>query len=342
MPILLLIAVITIIFFVIALAIKKRTKFYYVCIVSLSVAISCLYLMFAFDSVGIWNAKGGGLYIASKNGKWGAFNQFGTELYPFTYDKYLIFHRSNEHGTGVLVKNEMYFVINKKGDRFVAERLVSPNFNLKLDNGRYASQMYTAETYGFVALVNEKFYLVNDCGELIIPMGFDSYIKDHGSTLWIKNDEKWGAFDIASKGNRIVESKYDDCQLAENGMLLREEHDVYFAQWDEGNLLFYNLSEQQREYEQNQRNALLLLMLFNQTNNGNNYQMSQMNDIYQSCGVSGRSREQIQDDINHLKQLQSEANGSGGIAESIGYGQIQTKYDAIIAERERELMMADH
>lgn len=348
-PVLLLITGLVFLFCIILLTVKKKAKYYKACIVTMTVAVSCLYFMFSYDTYSIMSVKSEGAYFASKNGKCGVFDRFGSDIYPFVYDKYLRFHKTNEYGIGILAKDDMYYVVNQNGNELVADRLVSPDFNSNLDERSSSPRMHTSgidesRVYGFVFCMDGQFYLIDDTGELVIPMSFDAYVKDACgyNTLWVKNNQKWGAFDISSGGKQIVGFEYSNCHLANNGMILEKNSDVYLAQWDEGNLLFYNLSERQRQYEQNQRNAILLLMLFSSVNGMSNDQISQMNGLYQNNGVVGRSREQIQNDIDHLKELQSGAYGSGGIAESIGYGRIQGKYNELIADRERELIMANH
>lgn len=312
---------------------KKQTRFFHLLLLSVVLSVSSGYLASSYSSSDVSPLMENNYYFVNKYNSCGVIDHFGNEIYPFEYDSYLRFYQNNQYGLGVLKKGSMYYLANKKGDVILADPLVYND----------ESALYKKDR-GFVCMLDNKFYLINEKGELVISSGFDSYLRDYfnQNVLWIKKGEKWGAFDFGKAKSLLVTYKYDNCQYANNGMILKGGNDVFFAQWDQGSLLFYNLSEQERERERQQYNNILFMMMFNQMNSFNNMQISQMNNLYQNYGVRGRSRDQIKRDLDHLRELQTQAHGSGGIAESIGYNRIQSTYQQMITEREREYQMADH
>lgn len=84
-------------------------------------------------------------------------------------------------------------------------------------------------------------------------------------------------------------------------------------------------------------------MVFSQMNN-NNYQYSQMNNLYQNYNVYDRSRETIEAEIRKYEKEEAycESHLSDGIAVGMGYSGIISKYDNMIEDRRQELMMSSH
>ena len=64
-----------------------------------------------------------------------------------------------------------------------------------------------------------------------------------------------------------------------------------------------------------------------------------MNQLYESQNIYSRDRETIENEIAKFekRKFEAEQRMGDGIAESMGYGQIVSRYNEMIEDRKREL-----
>lgn len=334
--------------FVISL-IKKNTVTYYFSIGFLSIFISCFSIMISFDGE---FSSANGVFVAKANGKYGMMSKWGTEIISSQFERVEVFINPDaryniDNRVCIFGKGNLFYIATNDGLLFPADRWVTPKFDVEED-AKYMEDygwIKSSETYGFITCVGDKFNLINFNGEKVLPEDFDKYVKyPSGKYLWVSVNGKWNAYDVTGvKIKKMSNIDFDECMATADGVLLKFGSDVILAQTDKRNMTFVNISEQERINEKNRRNLLLLSMIFSQMNY-NNYQYSQMNNLYESYDIYGRSRESIEAEIKKYEKEKAycESHLNDGIAVGMGYSGIISKYDNMIEDRKQELMMLGH
>lgn len=316
-------------------SIKRKSKIsYYLGTIFLSIFISCFAIMLSFDAEFI---SVNGVYITKSGGKYGVYSKWGQEIIPCQFKKVSVFYNfDNKYDTqdrvSVFGKDDSYYIATKDGLLLPTDRWewVTPDDDLII--------------YGYITCVGDKFNLINLYGEKVLPEDFDEYVKyPYSSYLWVSVNGRWNVYDVTSNNlDKIANVDFDECRATTDGMLLKDGDDIILARTDQGEMTFFNLSEQERIENQNRQNAILLIMLWNQINN-NNYQYSQMNNLYQNYNIHTRSRETIEAEIQKYEKEKAycESNLGDGIATDMGYSGIISRYDNMIQNRKQELMMSN-
>lgn len=334
----------SVLFFICSVRKNNKIKFF-ISVGCLSVFISCLSIMLFFDA---YISSVNGVFVARANGNYGIVNVWGSEIVPFRFKavhKFYNWEGDLETENRVCIfedDNSSFYVATKDGILLPAERWTTCDFNEEsYDEWKNEyGWLVMDEIYGFITCVGDKFNLIDSRGEKVIPEDFEQYvIYPNKSFLFVMVDGKWNAYDVSSLEKKaLCDIDFEECKTTNDGMLLKHDGDVYLAHVDDEKMNFLNLSEQQRINEQNNRN-MLLLMLLAQYNN--NYQYGLMNNLYQNYNVIGRSRETIEAEIRKYEKEKSycESHLGDGIAESMGYSGIISRYDDMIEDRKNELMM---
>ena len=138
---------------------------------------------------------------------------------------------------------------------------------------------------------------------------------------------------------------FNEIQVMRDGVMAQLGNKAYYVYHDEGDVYFQKVEEENRYSYSNSNeeqkitiDAQLLLMLF-MNQQVNNSQIRRMNQLYESQNIYSRDRETIEKEIAKFekRKFEAEQRMGDGIAESMGYGQIVSRYNEMIEDRKREL-----
>lgn len=246
------------------------------------------------------------------------------------YTSYANFDDSSEW-KGIYTKDNLYFLATKKGALVPAQEWE-----------------YNENQTCFIAFIDGGYNVISSKGIPMIDKKFEQYeLYPYGGYVYGKTTDGWNAYDLSEDNpESYFTIDFDDCRATSDGMILSANGDIYLSRTDEGILMAFNLSEEERKQERlEQEEAMrlqLLALIFMNMNAASASQIQQMNNVYDSYNVSSRSRSQIEADITKYEREKSfcESHKGDGIAEGMGYSSIISNYDRMIQDRQQELQYA--
>lgn len=247
----------------------------------------------------------------------------------------------------IIIQNDECFLVTKNDKVIPTSRHhyysyddSDPNLDLTTDKGIYNEY--------FIFNLNGKFHFIDTDGLDLIPETFYDYkfypLSSDDDIVFGKTEKGWNAYDLRFPDHsRFYKFYFTECRETNDGMILLDSNgDVYRVFTDEGWLMTMNLSEeernQQEEQERIKKNLQLLQMVFL----CQQYQQSQLNNAYnyyENYNISFRDNNKIKAEIDEYKKRIEfcESHMNDGIAEGIGYRSIISSYEDMIRNRQMEM-----
>ncbi len=152
-------------------------------------------------------------FKVQKNGKWGILDQEGQEFTPICYEE-IYEHRIPERSL-VRDKGSLWSVFKWVQDKDPCN--ISDQY--KYERIEYFNEFFTVYKDG-------KWGLVNDKGELLLPLKYEElkpFVFSYLRTLKVKENGKYGLFKIDSSGNTeiMADIKFDEIGIDEDNYKLK-------------------------------------------------------------------------------------------------------------------------
>lgn len=249
------------------------------------------------------------------------------------YTPYVNFETSNEY-KGIYTRDNSYFLVTKKGALVPTQK-----WDYESDGNKAC----------FITFIGGGYRVISQKGVPMINKTFDEYeLYPYGTYFFGKTTDGWNAYNLSENDpESMFTIDFEDCRVTSDGMLLLANGDVFLSRTDEGELLVFNISEEERKQERLEQEEAerlrLMALIFMNMNAASASQIQQMNNIYSNTyEVYSRPRSQIEADIAKYEREKSfcESHMNDGIAEGMGYSNIISNYNSMIQEREQELRYA--
>ena len=291
----------------------------------------------------------------SEKGKFGFKDINGDVLIKPEFERVIPFSEFRKcgysDGIGILYKDGEYFFAKTNGTIFSAERVQLDGTMIdEVEEQRNHMGALPFDWLGynvsFIVPLENQFTIIDENGNYLFEHSFDNYIMHPtGGYMWIEFNDKWDIVELNEKLEVRNNKSFNEIQVMRDGVMAQLGNKAYYVYHDEGDVYFQKVEKENRYSYSNSNeeqkitiDAQLLLMLF-MNQQMNNSQIRRMNQLYESQNIYSRDRETIEKEIAKFekRKFEAEQRMGDGIAESMGYGQIVSRYNEMIEDRKREL-----
>ena len=291
----------------------------------------------------------------SEKGRFGFKDKDGDVLIKPEFERVIPFSEYSKcdysDGIGILYKDGEYFFAKTNGTIFSVERLqlggrMIDEIEEQKKHMSYFPFSWLDYYASFIVPWEGRLTIIDKNGDYLLNRSFDNYIiHPTGGYIWIEDNDRWDVIELKGKLEVRNNKSFNEIQVMRDGAMAQLGNKAYYVYHDEGDVYFQKVEEENRYSYSNSNeeqkitiDAQLLLMLF-MNQQMNNSQIRRMNQLYESQNIYSRDRETIEKEIAKFekRKFEAEQRMGDGIAESMGYGQIVSRYNEMIEDRKREL-----
>lgn len=231
-----------------------------------------------------------------KNGLFGFKDKNGRVLINPEYERVIPFSEYSKcgysDGIGILYKNEKFYLANTYGNIFEVERFQSDGkeINVQHEQKLFVNGLtfdwISGTNSTFIVPLSGQYTIIDKSGNFAFNLSFNDYmIHPTAGYVWIQRGGKWDIVGLElnniGSDKLVIKNKksFDKIQIDQYLVRVQLGNNKYNVYQDEGDIIFQQIADKERDERMVSVDKQLLLMLMQNTSSNNVNPISTINGV---------------------------------------------------------------